>query len=739
MCVSFVNYAHDEDGFRPYFPAGAVMKLLKNTNTNRRGMILVLGVILLVAVFAFVAFTVDIGHMAVVRTQLQGAADAAALGSAQDIPSGGPVVRNSAKSLGALNSAAGEAVAIADADVELGFYDFAAKTFIVNPSAPNAVRVTARVTDKKLFFAPILGTDSFDMSASCIGMLNPRDVVFVVDLSGSMNDDTEPCWATEALTEKYTPLGYPTVANDLMQVIYTDLGFGSFPGNTEYLAASLGIAENDYAYAELTKDDGVLTGTGVAATYRILNTDDEPTRKQKAYRWIIDYQIATVMPNAKPTPDSTTNFAYWEKYIDYICDGAYVGEPPPPTGGGGGTTSPPTTPPGPTGPTPPPTIGFFQRHSLDSVLKPALFASAYGRRSFLSSASSSLMFSPGPLASSYPGCPRRGGYTYMYLPQLDSDRIHRFNNPNTASFPTGTVPWGWRNWIGYRTYVQFMMDWGRERSPEFANSGNSNPALTGKTPLSVLSPDCPFHEEDTAGGKFMFPPRSQPMHSVRRALIAGINLIRNRNALVAGGSGDRVSIVTFDGRDGWHAPQIVLPLTDDYQAAMTACTTLQAAGDIGATTSTESGVDLARTHLLAKTTISNPADDPTGPQGRKFTSKVIVLLTDGMPNSWDMEQTVLDDYISSNGNANFYPTGYDWFNSVLAQTQQFYKDQRGKLYSVGMGLGTDYDFMDRIARIASTDSNGLSPRGTGNPAQYEQQLINTLESIINSPGSRMVE
>ena len=349
------------------------------------------------------------------------------------------------------------------------------------------------------------------------------------------------------------------------------------------------------------------------------------------------------------------------------------------------------------------------------------------------------MFSPGSVASSYPGCPRRGGYTYMYLPQLDSDRIHRFNNPNTASFPTGTVPWGWRNWIGYRTYVQFMMDWGRERSPEFDNSGNSNPALTGKTPLSVLSPDCPFHEEDTAGGKFMFPPRSQPMHSVRRALIAGINLIKNRNALVAGGSGDRVSIVTFDGRDGWHAPQIVLPLTDDYQAAMTACTTLQAAGDIGATTSTESGVDLARTHLLAKTTISNPADDPTGPQGRKFTSKVIVLLTDGMPNSWDMEQTVLDDYISSNGNANFYPTGYDWFNSVLAQTQQFYQDQRGKLYSVGMGLGTDYDFMDRIARIASTDSNGLSPRGTGNPAQYEQQLINTLESIINSPGSRMVE
>lgn len=700
-------------------------------------MILVLGVILLVVVFGFIAFSVDIGHMAVVRTQLQGAADAAALGSAQDIPYGAATVQSSAQSIGALNKAAGENVVINASDVELGFFDFAAKTFVVNPSAANAVRVTARVTDQKLFFAPVIGNNTFNMSASCIGMLNPRDVVFVVDLSGSMNDDTEPCWATDELTTKYTPLGFPTVANELMQDVYNDFGFGTFPGDLEYLATPFGIPADDYAYAELTKDDGVLTGTGVAAIYRIANTDDEWTRKEKAYRWIIDYQIASLMPNAKPTPNSTTSYDYWEKYLDYISDGTYIGIAPPPSGGGGGGGGGGTTPP--TGPTPPPTIGFRLENSFDRFVQPALFASGIARGRLFAGVANSLLIEPAPASQTYPGCPRRGEYAYMYLPGTDGDQIDRFNNPNVASFPGASAPYGWRNWIGYRTYVQFMMDWGRERSPEYDNADNANPALAGKTPLSVLSPLCPYHEEVTAGGKFMFPPRAQPMHSVRRALIAGINLIKEKNQLVAPGAGDRVSIVTFDGRDAWHTPQVVQPLTDDYQQAMLACTTLQAAGDIGATTSTESGVDLARTHLLHKTAVSNPTNDPSGPQGRPFTSKVIVLLTDGMPNQWDADANDLDDYISANSHPDFYPAGYDWFNSVLAQTQQFYTDQRGKMFSVGMGLGTDYDFMDRIARIASTASNGFSPRGTGNPAQYEQQLIDTLESIINKPGSRMVQ
>ncbi|MEZ6040993.1 MAG: VWA domain-containing protein [Planctomycetaceae bacterium] len=705
-------------------------------NRPRRGIILVLGAILMVAVFAFVAFTVDIGYMAVVRTQLQGAADAAALGSAQDIPAGAARVTSSAKSIAALNKAAGAPVSLDDSDIELGFFDYAQKTFVVNPSSANAVRVTASVQNQKYFFAQVMGNNAFDMQATSIGMLNPRDVVFVVDLSGSMNDDTEPCWATDALTATYSPLGYPDVATDLMQDLYTDFGFGAFPGQTEYLGAPLGAPENGYAIAEITRDDGPLTSSTLPSQYRILNTDEEWDRRRKSYAWIIDYQLARLMPAAKPAPDSSQNFEYWSRYIDYLMEGAWVGTPPPTsTGGGGGTTTPPTSP----SPPPPPTIGNLGRplNAIEYVGGRLLTSSMLSSPLRLSlSMSSAIVIAP---ESTYPGCPRRGSNEYIWVPwYCDNDRIYQFNNPNKASFPSASVPWYWRNRYGYRTYVQFMLDWGRERSPEFDNSENSNPGLAGKTPLSILSPDCPLHTESTAGGTFQFPPRTQPMHSVRRSLIAGLQVIQDRNQGVAAGAGDRVAIVTFDGRDQWHAPSIVQPLTDDFESAKRACTTLQAAGDIGATTSTESGLALARQHLTARTSSSNPSNDPLGPQGRKFTSKVIILLTDGMPNSWEMDAATLEQYMASEPSAEFYPAGYDWFNSALAQTQQFFMTQRGKLYSVGMGLGTDYDFMDRLARIASTDNNGISARSSGNPAEYESQLTEILKKIIDRPGSKLV-
>jgi hypothetical protein len=56
-----------------------------------------------------------------------------------------------------------------------------------------------------------------------------------------------------------------------MQKVYTDFGFGTFPGTLQYLGAPLGLPTDDYAYAEMTKDDGPLTGAGVPTAYRIDN------------------------------------------------------------------------------------------------------------------------------------------------------------------------------------------------------------------------------------------------------------------------------------------------------------------------------------------------------------------------------------------------------------------------------------------------------------------------------------
>ena len=73
------------------------------------------------------------------------------------------------------------------------------------------------------------------------------------------------------------------------------------------------------------------------------------------------------------------------------------------------------------------------------------------------------------------------------------------------------------------------------------------------------------------------------------------------------------------------------------------------------------------------------------------------------------------------------------------QSDQFAGDDDGNLYPVGMGLGTDYDFMDRLARMSLTDKNGKSPRGSGNPTDYEQRLTEIFEEIIRRPDSRLVQ
>ncbi len=74
----------------------------------------------------------------------------------------------------------------------------------------------------------------------------------------------------------------------------------------------------------------------------------------------------------------------------------------------------------------------------------------------------------------------------------------------------------------------------------------------------------------------------------------------------------------------------------------------------------------------------------------------------------------INSYIGANPNADYYSNDYPWLNSALVQAAQI-EEENTVLYSVGIGLGTDYNFMDRMARTALTDKAGRSPRGSGIP------------------------
>ena len=307
-------------------------------------------------------------------------------------------------------------------------------------------------------------------------------------------------------------------------------------------------------------------------------------------------------------------------------------------------------------------------------------------------------------------------------PNQDSDRITKFNNPNTSTFPKAksSVPASFRNKIGYLTYVQFMLDFGRDLKPDDVHY----------SPISPRSPYCPWHWESTAGGTFRFPPRTQPVHAARRALIAAIQVVKERNAGISDPKQrDWVSVITYDTltRGG---PVIQQSLTADYEAAMQACTALEAVGDKAATTATEAGMLTARDHIKSKS---------QGGHGRESTNKVVVLLTDGVPNLYVSSPSEVDQFIGEHPQSEFYGRGLYWYDAALMQSLKM-QLEHWYLFPVGVGLGCDYDFMDRMARLGGTaDKNGQGSRGSGNPAEYEQRLTEIFRKIITNPKVRLVQ
>jgi Flp pilus assembly protein TadG len=191
---------------------------------NRRGVIAVLAAVLFVVMLGMVAFAVDIGYMTMMQTQLQAAADSAALAAAgsSNLPQTGTLSMTSvAEGFAAYHRVAGRNVVLNDSDVQFGTWDTTALTFTAATSSSQlatAVKVTTRVASGSggsadLFFGKIFGVSSATSHASAVAMVNPRDICFVVDLSSSMHCDTAPgYWAT--------------THDDLIQAVYNDL-FGA--------------------------------------------------------------------------------------------------------------------------------------------------------------------------------------------------------------------------------------------------------------------------------------------------------------------------------------------------------------------------------------------------------------------------------------------------------------------------------------------------------------------------------
>jgi Flp pilus assembly protein TadG len=171
---------------------------------RRRGSVLPLITISLIAVCAFVALAVDVGLMLVARTQCQAAADAAALAGARtlDGTSGGntSAATTAAQNAAGDNRVLGKPVTAADIPataVQHGayHYDPTTQTFSaqfppVSPDNYCLTRATVTHGDNTLF-ARVISALNFTVSATATAAHRPRDVSLVLDFSGSMNDQSD--------------------------------------------------------------------------------------------------------------------------------------------------------------------------------------------------------------------------------------------------------------------------------------------------------------------------------------------------------------------------------------------------------------------------------------------------------------------------------------------------------------------------------------------------------------------
>lgn len=271
---------------------------------HRRGSITVLTAFMLIIFLALTAFALDIGYLALVRTELQRTADAAALAAAcelateTDVPAAIPRVRSAAVTYAASNPVGRHAPVVdrntgndTNGDVVVGTVGDlrrGAAMFFSDPTTYNAVQVRVRRDglqngEVRLFFARILGCDSVAMQAVATAAITRNVVGFrPPPLSAPLpllpiaiehakwqqiiadeNHEDALSWDSELqnVTTGMDGIGegclYPTITGSPGNLGTVNIGTGT--NSTSHLSQQIlrGLSESDLAYhgGELRLDD----------------------------------------------------------------------------------------------------------------------------------------------------------------------------------------------------------------------------------------------------------------------------------------------------------------------------------------------------------------------------------------------------------------------------------------------------------------------------------------------------
>lgn len=303
----------------------------KSPPTPRQGVIVVLTGFLLCVVFAFVSMSIDSGRIVLTQTEMQNAVDAAALAASQEITAaihaagqgqGSASIDANSIAVSAAREMAAQVAELngvyVDPDLDVFFgkrgYDQATDSWPIlwGESPYNVVKVVARRDNSDLdapdgefplAFGWAVGKESVPIATSATAFVEARDLVLVLDFSGSMSDDTE-LRSIGNFTQSEVEAGLDQMWDELQAADPT------WPGTSKSKFPSTGFGDIDsYAGTYVSSSD-----TNTIRSQLGLNEKDD--NGDYVHKYPQAGRYSSGQPKGEPSNNTSKND--WNSYINYV-------------------------------------------------------------------------------------------------------------------------------------------------------------------------------------------------------------------------------------------------------------------------------------------------------------------------------------------------------------------------------------------------------------------------------------
>ncbi len=247
-----------------------------------------------------------------------------------------------------------------------------------------------------------------------------------------------------------------------------------------------------------------------------------------------------------------------------------------------------------------------------------------------------------------------------------------------AAAPDYAVGWDWKDFIHYQqgngSYVTFRYYYGP------------------KSLVNFLCMDAPYYEDGGQLSTILWRTPQQPLRAVKDAVYALTEAIYDQDSL------DRMSLELYTGH-GWHAEDLSENIWNPSNKLY-----LYQAGHNDLYTNIGGGLFQAIHHLQY------------GENARSAAAKVIVLMSDGVPNRRDDRSSLadIDELDPPENNPEYWSNNSEYAEDMARIAAK----NNMRIYTVSVGYGADENLMAEIAELA----NGEHFHAEGNPLEYHAEL-----------------